>query len=272
MKFKACTAFKVADDMASGQFEAIVSVFGNIDHVGDVVMPGAFTETLAAWKATGDPIPVLWSHRMDDPRFSIGVVQEAAELMPGDARIPEWVDTWIKEHGGLWVRAQLDMGADASEVAVAARKLLADRRVKQFSFAYDTLDSGWGKVDGQEVYELRKLGLFEVSCTLVGCNDLTQLLGAKAAALASGWSDLIKEPTKFARLVSDMTEAEFRAVLDEMAKADSGRRNDGGTTEGEPAKREEPEGAKREEPPTLDAATDRLLADLSLLELEVALS
>lgn len=191
MKYKSFYALKM-DDMPmddgsageskstpDGQFEAIVSVFGNPDAWGDVVLPGAYTETLAEWQASGDPIPVLWSHRMDDPRFHIGVVLEAAELGPGDARVPDWCDQWVKDHGGLWVKGQIDTGADATEVAVVTRRLLVSRRVTQFSFCYNIQDAGWGTHDGRDVYELRRLDIFEVSPTLVGCNGLTELLGAK---------------------------------------------------------------------------------------------
>jgi uncharacterized protein len=179
--YKDCPAFKAGpDEDSTGQFEAIVSVFNNADRVGDVVLPGAFSETLEQWKASGDPIPVLWSHRMDDPRFSIGAVLEAAELAPGDARIPDWAGQHVRENGGLYVLGKLHTGADATDVSVAARKLLRLRLVKQFSFAYDVIEGGWGKADGEEVFELRKLALHEVSPTQVGCNDLTQLLAAKA--------------------------------------------------------------------------------------------
>ena len=35
---------------ATGEVEAIVSVFSNVDLMGDRVMPGAFKANLAAWK------------------------------------------------------------------------------------------------------------------------------------------------------------------------------------------------------------------------------
>src|SRR6476661_5945307 len=63
----------------AGTFEALVSVFGTKDSYGEVVMPGAFTRTLEEWAAKGDPIPVYWSHRLDDPDYNIGHVIEAAE-------------------------------------------------------------------------------------------------------------------------------------------------------------------------------------------------
>jgi phage head maturation protease len=180
---KACNVrVKSTPAATDGVFEAIVSVFGNVDHVGDVVQPGAFAATLAEWKASGDSIPIFWSHRMDDPQFCIGKVLDAEELAPNDPRIPDWADPWIAAHGGLWVKGQIDTGPDASNVAKQTRRLLADRRVTQFSYAYDVIDAGPCVVDGQDAWELRELKLFEISPTPIGCNDRTELLAAKSRA------------------------------------------------------------------------------------------
>src|SRR5437870_4054255 len=152
------------DGAAEGTFEAIVSAFGNVDTYGDVVVPGAFADTLAEWKASGDPIPVLWAHAADDPDYHIGYVLEAEER-------PE----------GLWVKAQLDPDdlSDKQSKTSKVYRLLKGRRVRQFSFAFDVLDGGWGERDGNDVYELRKLKLFEVGPCLIGVNQSTELLNIK---------------------------------------------------------------------------------------------
>lgn len=147
-----------------GIFEAIVAVFGNVDSYGDVVMPGAFEKSLAEWAASGDLIPVIWSHRIDDPFSHIGSVLEAKET-----------DT------GLWVRGQLDL---ENPTAVQAFKLLKGRRLKQFSFGYKTREATRGEREGRGVLELRDLELLEVSPTLIGANAETELLGTKAAVKA----------------------------------------------------------------------------------------
>lgn len=49
------------DGLREGEYRALVSVFGTVDAYGDVVLPGAFADTLAEWKSAGDPIPVYWS-------------------------------------------------------------------------------------------------------------------------------------------------------------------------------------------------------------------
>lgn len=152
------------DGLAEGQFRAVVSVFGNKDSYGDKVMPGAFTDTLAEWAVKGDPIPVFWSHQMNDPDMCLGEVVEAKET-----------------DVGLEVLGQLDLDEEARKARQTYR-LLKGRRVTQFSFAYDILEAAWVETEDDWWYELRKLHLFEVGPTPIGANQETELLAVKSAA------------------------------------------------------------------------------------------
>lgn len=167
-------SYAPAVDADAAGFEAIVAVFDNKDLGGDVIRRGAFADSINAWQASGDPIPVYWSHRLDDPNYCIGSVIEIAELAPGDKRIPAWANSWIQDHGGLWVRADLDTDGKAAQV----RHLLKNRRVKQFSFSYDIVSARPGPDD---TTELLQLSLYEVGPTPLGMNPLTELVGAKHA-------------------------------------------------------------------------------------------
>ncbi|MCR8574682.1 HK97 family phage prohead protease [Streptomyces sp. Isolate_219] len=161
----------VADGLAEGQFTALVSVFGNEDSVGDIVRPGAFTETLAKWSQKGDPIPVIWSHAWGDPFAHIGTVVKAQETLQG-----------------LEVTGQID-DLDTNPTAQQVYRLLKGRRVTQFSFAYDVNEGAWVSDDEHPwggYYELRKLSLHEVGPCLVGANQETELLAAKAHSIARG--------------------------------------------------------------------------------------
>lgn len=164
---------KAAGD--GGEFTAIVAVFNNVDRVRDVVMPGAFADSLKAWADSGDPIPVIWSHQWGDLDSHIGTVVEAKELLAGDAELPPQLALL----GGLWVRAQLDADGRAAKV----RSLLKGRRVKQFSFAYDIVEAASAERDGRYVQELRKLDLHECGPCLLGANPATELLAAKTDAI-----------------------------------------------------------------------------------------
>jgi HK97 family phage prohead protease len=169
-----------------GTFEALVSVFNNVDSDGERVLPGAFTNSLAKWKAKGDPIPVIWSHDWSDPRSIIGKAIDARET-----------------DEGLLVKAQLRLNSPGS-YAAEVYDLLKQRLVTQFSFAYDVVesshtdektDSGWGG----HVVDLKELDLFEVGPCLVGVNTDTQLLDVKGA--------------KQGRTISAANEAILRAAM-----------------------------------------------------------
>lgn len=156
------------DDEDSGEFEALVSVFGNVDHYGEVVMPGAFKATLAEWKGRGDPIPVIWSHQWADPFSHVGTLRSAEETEKG---------LIVK---GFISPEERQMNPTAAQVYT----LLKQRRVTQFSFGFDVEAAGEGErtdADGQKsfVYELRELKLHEVGPCLLGVNPDTELLGVK---------------------------------------------------------------------------------------------
>lgn len=166
------------DDEDSGEFEALVSVFGNVDHYGEVVMPGAFKASLAQWKDRGDPIPVIWSHQWADPFSHLGIVKSAEETEKG---------LLIKGFISPEERAE-------NPTAAQVYKLLKSRRVTQFSFGFDVDEAGEGeRTEGEKkswVYELRKLSLHEVGPCLLGVNPDTELLGVKAQEQRKGAATL----------------------------------------------------------------------------------
>lgn len=189
-----------ADEDEAGTFEAIVSVFGNVDFAGDRIVEGAFANTIEQWKTSGDPIPVIWSHQWHDPAAYIGTVDPAniAELPAGSPELPES----IRDLGGLKVKAELDI-TDPNGAKVS--KLLKTRTVREFSFAYDVLEEA--KNEDDNINELLEIDLIEVGPTLKGANPLTELVGAKAFDEA------------FARVVATLdtdadTLAELKAALE----------------------------------------------------------
>jgi HK97 family phage prohead protease len=160
-------AFEVASFKASdetrGEFEALVSVFGNVDHGGERVVKGAFAKTLNRWREHGDPIPVIWNHMWDNPEAHIGKV-DAGEAAETD--------------DGLLVKGTIDLD---NPFAAQVYRLLKERRVKEFSFGYALKDSQ--RKDG--ALELREIELFELGPTLKGMNPETELLAVKSLAAAT---------------------------------------------------------------------------------------
>lgn len=162
MQFKDARArFDVADgdDGESGTFEAIVSVFNNVDAAGDRVMPGAFTKSIERWKASGDPVPIVYSHAHRDPHALLGGVLDMRET-----------------DEGLWVKGRLDLD---SPTASLVHRHMRSRTIRKFSFAYDVLGSHPSRKDSG-VTELTELDVIEVGPTLIPANPATDLVTVKA--------------------------------------------------------------------------------------------
>ena len=131
------------------------------DSYGEIVAPGAFTGTLERWKESGNPIPLLYGHRVDDPLYNIGHIVEAEQ-----------------DEVGLKVKGIFDT---TTERGAYVAKLAAEGRITKLSFAYDVLD--WATVeleDGTKANELRELELYEVSLVVVPANSHAEVIEAKA--------------------------------------------------------------------------------------------
>ena len=120
------------------------------DSYGDIVIKGAFTETLKKKKATGHPFPLCFNHDFDQ---IIGAVTEAEE-----------------DDFGLKIKASFLNTALAQE----KRELVKEGIVWQFSFAYSVL--GWEEPTEEErkqgiFNKLTKLDLYEVSLVPVPANQ-----------------------------------------------------------------------------------------------------
>ena len=142
-----------------GKVEALVSVFGNVDLQGDRVMPGAFAKSIERWKASGDPVPVVFSHDWGDLWSHIGVVDSLEETPEG-------------------LKAVYTLDVADNPAAAQVYRLMKRRTLKEHSFAYDVLGERQAK-DGAN--ELTELDIIEVGPTLKGANPATELLAVKSA-------------------------------------------------------------------------------------------
>jgi HK97 family phage prohead protease len=199
--------YEATEDVADGgEVLAYASTFDRVpDSYGDVVARGAFAKTLADWQASGNPIPLLFGHRTDDPRMNLGAVIEAEE-----------------DERGLKIRARFD---DENEIAQYTRKLVKEGRLTKLSFAYDTLDSAPVVLaDGTRANELRELKLYEVSLVPIPANELTEVIEAKdgehadiVEALAEDAS--VSDAEDVAEPVAKADEVETKAPADEASDA-----------------------------------------------------
>lgn len=148
-----------------GEFIASAAVFGNVDSYGDRIVKGAFADTLAEWNAKGDPIPVIWQHNWGDPEAHIG---EVLQIMETDE--------------ALVYKGRIDLD---EPFAAKVYRLMKARRITQQSFGYDVLDAREITEDGERVFELLKVHLYEVGPCLVGVNQATNLLDIKSGGGAA---------------------------------------------------------------------------------------
>lgn len=183
------------DGLAEGQFVAYASVFGNVDSYGDAVVKGAFGPDLARWLKSGRPIPLLFAHNMSDPDFNIGHVISAEE-----------------DEFGLKVTCQLDLENPKGKQVY---RMLKGRRIDQMSFAYDVIDGAMVQKDGEDVYEIRELKLYEVSVVTVGANQETEILAVKQAI---GIAERLSANIKAGRVLSAKNESEIRSAHDALSR------------------------------------------------------
>lgn len=156
---------KAVEGEGDGVFEAIVSVFGNVDRVGDRVVKGAFSKSIDRWKTKADSnqyLPIYYSHNYSDPKFLVG---KALEIEERDE--------------GLWLKGQLFLRKDA---ALDVYEGFQEGVLVQFSFAYDVLREK--KQNGAN--ELLELEIHEAGPTPLAVNDDTRLLAVKSFEVREG--------------------------------------------------------------------------------------
>lgn len=236
------------DGLKEGEFIAYASVFGNKDSYGDVVMPGAFAKTLTEWVKSGDMIPVLFAHNMSDPDFNIGGILKAEE-----------------DAVGLKVHNQLDL---ENPKALQTYRLLKGRRIRQMSFAYDEIDSGPAVHDGENVWELRELKLYEVSVVTVGANQETEILAVKQMP---NFAERAIRDIKAGRVLSAKNEGELKEAHDAIGRVLSAldSTSDEEKANGDGPSRQAPEASDAREA-SQQSSVDTSALDLLSLEIELS--
>lgn len=140
--------FKASDD---GIIEGYFSTYDETpDSYGDIIKPGAFTETIEKREASGHPFPLCFNH---DFSSIIGAVDSVEDTEKGPFIKAHFLDT---------------------QLAQDVRKMLQSGAIYQFSFAYDVL--GWERpTDAQQkqgIFNiLTKLEVFEISVVTVPANQ-----------------------------------------------------------------------------------------------------
>ncbi len=132
-----------------GTFTGLASTYGNTDLGGDMVMPGAFTKTLAEKRGQ---VPLLMGHNTASP---IGLA------------------TLTDSAAGLMVKGELVLEADGAKSAYA---LLKKGVIRGLSIGYDTVKSTMAG----GVRQLSELKLWEISLTPFAMNEMATVTAVKS--------------------------------------------------------------------------------------------
>lgn len=158
---------KATDD--AGMIEGYGSTFGGEpDSYGDIVIRGAFSESIAEHKAAGTMPLMLWGHETYTPP------------------IGNWTDMG-EDRKGLWVKGQIDL---EDPMGQRVHRALARKALRGLSIGYETLESR-DDPKRKGVRLLEKLRLWEVSTVNFPANVRASVTGVKEiddlrAKLAAG--------------------------------------------------------------------------------------
>lgn len=153
-------------DEALGVVECFVAGIGNKDSVGDIIVPGAFTESLKRRKPR-----VVWGHNWNEP---IGKVLEMYEVPPSDPRLP--IKMRAAGIGGLYAKVQFNLKSERGRQAFADVAFFGEEQ--EWSIGYKTLDADFDPQRQANV--LKKVELYEASPVLHGANQLTGTISIKS--------------------------------------------------------------------------------------------
>ena len=156
----------------AGEITALVSVFGNIDHVNEKVMPGAFKASLERRTPKG-----VWAHDWSQPIAKTLSAVETAE--------------------GLVIRGQFNLDTQRGREAFSDIKFGI---IDEFSIGYRVMKESFDS-EQKDIRQLDELDLFEWSPVLVGMNPATELLTIKSdvpATLASQVDTMLAYGTQLA--------------------------------------------------------------------------
>ena len=156
-----------------GFFSGYGAVFNNVDWYNDIILPGAFTKSLARWAEKNKMPPVLWNHDDGEP---IGVYTKVFE-----------------DEKGLFVEGKLLIN-DVPR-AKSTHALLRARAIDGLSIGYLTKQAN-KKTNG--IRELVELDLSEISIVTKPANKQSLITSVKSK-LEEGELPTLPEFEKYLR-------------------------------------------------------------------------
>lgn len=157
---------KLAPDAADGMFSGYGAVFGNLDSYGDVIVKGAFRDTLRDVKKTGNWPAMLLQH---------GGFTTEDEMPVGIWTLMEEDDTGLRVEGKLAITTQ--RGRDAYELL----KMQPRPALNGLSIGYRPKEFAYGTKPDEPRRTLKKVDLFECSLVTFPANDKARVGDVKSA-------------------------------------------------------------------------------------------
>lgn len=206
------------------QFEGHAAVFKNVDLGGDIIIPGAFSETLTKHKAAGALPQMFWMHQPDQ--------------VPG-----KWLEM-NEDTTGLYVKGVLA----ETQLGEEMHTLLGMKAVRGMSIGYSLprkydgngrrLDVDWDD-DGHRI--LKQIDLWEASLVSLAMNPLAQVERSKSRLSRDGeYVPTVREVERSLRDVG-YTKSAARIIASRFLDDDGpggmldGHRRDAGTVDDEAA-------------------------------------
>lgn len=157
--------FEVKATKDDGSFTGYGSVFGELDSYRDIVMKGAFANTLKDHAAKNRHVPMLWQH---------------------DTRNPIGIYTSIKEDDyGLLVEGQCNMAVQQGKECHA---LMAQGALTGLSIGYNAVKDDW---DSEGIVrKLIEVKLWEISPVTFPAGDSSRVSAVKTLEDLDSLSDL----------------------------------------------------------------------------------
>ncbi len=188
-----------AGPVSDNEVEGLASVYGNIDHAGDIVERGAYKRTLDRFQASTKGIPFLAHHRHDKPIGRILELRDSEE--------------------GLYFKARFSDSHDGQNV----RSQFLDGTLDSFSIGYRVLQKQSDRVNDRKVLRLKEIALHEISAVTFPCNELAKLTAVKGD-IASSFPDLSLEDQQLvadfaATLANKSAEPTDKQVVDAITVA-----------------------------------------------------
>jgi hypothetical protein len=201
--------FEVKEIEDDGVFRGMGSTFGGKpDAHRDIVLPGAFLETLSKGGRNGSGIPMLWQHRSDKLPGVWSSLSENSKGLPAVGKLA----------------LETSLGKDVYEIM----KLGIQTKAFQFglSIGYDAVE--YEIDEKKKIRKLKKIDLWELSIVTFPANTNARVEGVKAIRDAQTKRELEKALRKAGHSKSDALYLASLTNLD-LRDADGNNRMSGGS-------------------------------------------